>query len=221
MLRSRASRFVASAMLVGAGIWGCASDATSSTPEPSTSGSTGSSSSTDDGTSTTPPFEAHFSDAGTTADSGTTTQSCKDPGDPGATDTTATALPDTDDCNNDILETTGLLSNGTDIDMYKLSAKDKTFCSLDTTFSTPSEKVRLCVFARCRNATQDPVTGCQGGQMSTNDLGWKGCCNDGPGEATPEWDCSGYTDDDGADFFLQVKPTTASTCVPYTIKYRF
>ena len=225
MRHAPTSSFVVAALLVGAGLLGCAADAT----EPATrdlsptDGTPVTSNDSDDGGA--PAFNAEFDgDGGTRGDASTPTTTggtCSDPNDPGATELLATKLDDTDDCNNDLIEHTGTLLNATDADMYKLAAKDKTFCELDTTFQSETAGTQLCVFARCQNATANPVSGCSAGTEATSDLGWKGCCATGPGEATPKWDCSGITDDDSADFYIRIKPTTSNSCVKYAFKYRF
>ena len=86
-----------------------------------------------------------------------------------------------------------------------------------TTTTSPHPEAQICVFARCQNATANPVTGCTAGTEATSDLGWKGCCATGPGEATPKWDCSGTND--STDFFIRIKPMTSKSCVKYAFKY--
>jgi hypothetical protein len=178
----------------------------------------------------TPAFNPQFQPTSDTTNSDPTkdptpsggADECIDKDDPGATEALAKKLPDTDDCNNDLIEASGIANGGVDVDMYALSAKDKLFCELDTDFEGETAGTELCVFVRCQNSTANAVTGCDGGEETTNDIGMKGCCAAAPGKATPKWDCSGLTDNDSADFFISVKETPGTNqCLPYKFKYRF
>ena len=219
MRRSPTLGLVAAALLVGAALIGCAASAE---PDPSAE-TTPKSTSSSDGTesSSGPTFNAQFSDAGPDSATTTGTTPCSDPGDPGATEPLAFKLPDTDDANNDMITHEGVLVSAADVDMYKLTGIDTNFHELDTRFEAQTEGTQMCVFARCRNATANPVTGCTDGEEATSDIGWKGCCTAGPGRATPKWDCSGIGDDDSADFYIRIKATTAAACLPYSFQYRF
>lgn len=213
------------ALVLGAWLVGCAADAEDpaaerggATSKPSSSAVSG------DDEPEAPAFDAQFDpDGGTGVDptKPTTPATCADKDDPGSTEPLAKALPDTDDCNDKDILRKGILSSASDVDMYKLVGRDKNFCQVETRFATQTRGVQLCVFARCLNSTVDAVTGCESGDPTTSDLGWKGCCSNGPGEATPKWDCSGFTDNDSADFFIRVKPTTANACVDYAFSYVF
>lgn len=155
--------------------------------------------------------------------------SCIDKDDPGSAENLAKKLPDTDDCDNDYKEVSGVANGGVDVDMYSLQATDKGIstshplgCSLDTDFQAETAGTEMCVFARCRNATDNAVTGCAEGTETTNAIGMKGCCAAAPGRAVPKWDCSGITDNDSADFFISVKQANnGEKCLPYKFKYRF
>jgi hypothetical protein len=167
-----------------------------------------------------PAFSADFSHAapGTspTATPGALpgTAGCSDPGDPGGAETLAKALPDTDDCNDDHQRVSGIANGSVDVDFYSLSATDRGIslqhpfgCHLDTDFSIEAAGAELCVFVRCKSSTADPVTGCDGGTLSTSELGMRGCCataaDASAARAVPKWDCSGITDNDSSDFFLR------------------
>ncbi len=224
MRHAPTSSFVVAALLVVAGIFGCAASATEPDARDLSPTEATSMSSNNGDDAGAPTFHAQFDGDGGMGDAATTpptSKTCTDPNDPGATEPLATKLDNTDDCNNDLIEHTGTLLTASDVDMYKLSAADKTFCELDTRFESETQGTQICVFARCQNATANPVTGCSAGTEATSDLGWKGCCATGPGAATPTWDCSGITDNDSADFYIRIKPTTANSCVKYAFKYRF
>ncbi|MBX3231323.1 MAG: hypothetical protein KIT84_10295 [Labilithrix sp.] len=156
---------------------------------------------------------------------------CIDTDDPGSSPNLAKKLPDTDDCNQDILSVSGVMNGGVDVDWYSLSATDRGIsfdhpvgCKLDTTFETKTAGTELCVFARCKNSTDNAVSGCAAGTPTTAENGLKGCCGAAPGngKAIPQWDCAGFTDNDSADFFLRVRQTNnGEKCLPYKIEYRY
>lgn len=150
---------------------------------------------------------------------------CVENDDPGNTEVNAKKLPDTDDCDNSFKTVKGVIAGPVDIDFFKLTGNDKGGippCQKDTEFSSPSAGTEICVWARCKNATANAVTGCANGVEDTSVVGMKGCCAAAPGKATPEWDCSGITDDDSADFIIRMRPTAgAAACLPYSFSYRF
>lgn len=232
------------ALTIGIALIGCASsdegDGADNQPTPATNDATaatssGSSSRSND---SRPAFDPQFQTSG---DAGTPNDptvdptppggqaSCVDKEDPGSAENLAKKLPSTDDCDNDYKQVSGVSNGGVDVDFYSLQATDQGVstshplgCSLDTDFQGETAGTELCVFARCRNATDDAVTGCAEGTETTNAIGMKGCCAAAPGRAVPKWDCSGITDNDSADFFISVKQTKGNDkCVPYTFKYRF
>lgn len=147
---------------------------------------------------------------------------CIDKDDPGGSENVAHALPEISDCDNSYRSVAGTMKGAVDVDFFKLSAKDESFCSLDTDFQAATAGTELCVFMRCKNSTVDAVTGCDQGTLATSEIGMKGCCAAAPGSAVPTWDCSGFTDDDSADVFMRVRPlNNADQCLQYTVKYRF
>lgn len=186
---------------------------------------------TDNGTKppSRPAFEAGFADEDAGDGGGTTTPEagtpCNDPADPGGTTGTARALPPTDDCDNNVKPVQGVLSTPVDVDVYKLSTTDKTFCSTDTQFPMSTAGVQLCVYVHCTNAgvSTTNVTGCTAGQKATDkESGWEGCCVVGPGDPAPAYDCAGVTDDDSADFVLRVSATQSTKdCQAYSFGYEF
>jgi hypothetical protein len=178
-----------------------------------------------------PAFEAGFPepDAG---DGGAVTNPdpgmpCNDPGDPGSTSGTARSLPETDDCDETVKNVSGVISSGTDIDLYKLSTVDKTGCLTNNLFSLATAGVEMCVFLRCKNedvGTTTAVTGCGAGTKKTDPTStWEGCCAVGPADPTPVYDCPGViANDDSADYLIRVAPTASTkACQAYSFGYRF
>jgi hypothetical protein len=186
-----------------------------------------------DATKPAPAFEPSFNGTSGTPDSKkdpapANADQCIDNGDPGGAENVATKLPDTDDCDDDMKTLTGIAKGAVDVDFYKLSATDHGVsfnhpfgCKLDTDFEAETAGTELCVYARCKNSTADAVTGCEAGAIATSEIGMKGCCAAAPGRAVPKWDCSGFGDDDSADFFLRVRQINGEKCLPYKVKYRF
>jgi hypothetical protein len=181
-----------------------------------------------------PPFDATFTERPASTDpkkdpAPANTDQCIDTNDPGGAENVATKLPDTDDCDDDYKSFSGVMKGAVDVDFYKLLAVDKgpsltnpfQFCAKDTDFKAETAGTELCVFARCKTSTVDAVKGCEKGTETTSEIGMKGCCAAAPGQAVPEWDCSGGFDDDSADFFMRVRQLNGDKCLPYTVKYRF
>jgi hypothetical protein len=182
-----------------------------------------------------PPFQADFGsapphDPGPTKPSAPASGTCADSDDAGGAETLAKALPDTDDCNDDLLTLSGTVNGAVDVDFYKLSAKDKGIslqhpfgCRLDTDFSIDAAGTQLCVYVRCKNSAVDAVTGCAAGTPNTSSIGMKGCCAEAPGKAVPTWDCGGFPEDESSDFFIEVQASAhdGQQCLPYSVSYRF
>lgn len=228
MRRRTAATFAAVALVCASWSSACATsngDATDDVPTSSSSSSSSGSSSSSSG-SNRPAFDASFPEEQPDANVDPTPEAggdtCVDPDDPGGAENVAKQLPATDDCDNTLKTVKGVANGAVDVDFYKLSGTDKFGCSLDTEFSITGG-VELCVYARCKNATTDAVSGCAQGTMQTNPTtGMKGCCASGPNKATPQWDCSGITDNDSADFIIRVKPSGSSgACLAYSLSYRF
>jgi len=167
-----------------------------------------------------PAFEAGFEDAGEpdpTPDGGDV---CIDTPDQGSTETTATALPDTDDSQNSPITVNGVLSSAVDVDYFKISMTDKSFHFVEPELQILTSGVEMCVFVKCK-AGETTVSACAGGAVKKNsDIGTQGCCVTGPAAPTPTWDCPGLSDNDSADFFVRVKQT-APKCQAYSWTYRF
>lgn len=170
-----------------------------------------------------PDFEAGFptDDAGgnvdPTPDGGDT---CLDNGDPGGAENTAKQLPDTNDGQNNPITVKGVLNGPVDVDFYKLSMSDNTGSLIGADLQTQTSGVEFCVYVKCKGGGETTVSGCNGGVLKTSDIGTKGCCATGPSQATPNWDCKGFTDDDSADFFIRVRQTQ-DKCTAYTWSYAF
>lgn len=226
MRRVAVLRFVSVAAAAVVTLIGCATDNGAASPPDTVPSSSGEKPPEDarpafDASIPSDPDGGTSSDAGSSSDAGKDAGACSDPDDPGGTENVAKVLAPTDDCDNDYKTVDGVLISEADVDMYALSATDKTFCSLDTDFEAKTQGMQLCVFLRCKNSTVDAVTGCAQGAEATNELGRKGCCTSGPGHAIPSWDCSGFSDDDSADISIEVKADSALSCRPYTFTYRF
>ncbi len=216
---------------LGAAMWiGCATAQSDSVdPEdPSASPTSSGGNTKPKNESDRPEFEAGFDPSTNDAGPGTggdptppNSDQCLDPDDPGGSETLAKALPNTDDCDNAFKTVNGVANGTVDLDFYKLSGQDKSFCNVDADFESPTPGLELCVYAKCKNSTANAVTGCAAGTPKTNATGMKGCCAGTPGKAIPEWDCSGLTDDDSADFFISVKQTAGDKCLPYKLQYHF
>jgi hypothetical protein len=172
-----------------------------------------------------PKFEAKFDPDASPAKEAPPEQTpsapCVDKDDPGSLENTAKGLSDTDDCDENFKTISGVMNGPVDVDFYKLTGKDKLFCSLDSDFESQTPGIELCVFARCRDASKDAVKGCSSGKLSKNELGMYGCCASNAAHALPDWDCKGSTDDDSADFYMRVKQLGAEKCLPYKLRYRF
>ena len=113
------------------------------------------------------------------------------------------------------------MQSAVDVDMYKLSGSDESFCNVETDFEAKTAGIQLCVFLKCKNGTLNPVTGCAAGTAATSDTGMKGCCTSKPGHVTPQFACDGFTDNDSADFVIRVKGENANACLAYQFDYRF
>jgi hypothetical protein len=150
---------------------------------------------------------------------------CVDNDDPGSSETGAKQLPSTDDCDDDFKTVKGVLNGAVDVDFYKLSMTDKFGLGCTTSqkeFSAATSGAEICVYARCKNATANAVSGCKDGTEDASIVGMKGCCTSGPGKATPEWDCEGLSDNDSADFVIRIKQAAGGDkCLPYSFSYRF
>jgi len=218
--RVRSQLFVLAFVTVGVGWLGCAS---SETEDPPDLAAAPTSTKTSPEPTTKPDFEAGFvegPDAGgnvdPTPDGGDT---CVDNSDPGSSEVTATKLPDTDDGVDTVTTVTGVLNGPVDVDFYKFSLTDG-FSILGTDIQIKTSGVEMCVFVKCK-AGPTTLSGCTGGVKTTAPgTGTEGCCANGPSTVSPDWDCTGFTDDDSADFFVRVKQT-ADKCTNYSWSYVF
>jgi hypothetical protein len=226
MRSSPTSGYLATALVIGLALVGCATsngEAEDPASEPAATDSPSKEKKTTD-KAAPPDFEPKFEpapDGGSGDPTPPDADQCIDNDDPGSAENVAKALPDTDDCDNSYKEATGTMKGAVDVDYFKLSTADKFGCSVDADFEGQTAGTELCVFARCKNSTVDAVTGCAQGVAATSDIGMKGCCAAAPGKAIPNWDCSGITDDDSADFFLRVKQINGDKCLPYKVRYRY
>ena len=169
-----------------------------------------------------PAFEAGFPDSSSadpTPDGGDV---CIDKDDPGSTEATAKALPDTTAAQTSPITVKGVLSSPVDVDFYSIKASQALFHFLSADLQDATPSTELCVFAKCLNGTTN-WKGCTQGVEKTSDIGDKGCCTAGPGRADPDWSCGGtFQYDDSAQFYIRIKETAGgSACLPYSFSYAF
>lgn len=222
-----ASRVAAVCFAAAAALWvGCGTDngdpaGSESEDVPASAAGTGTSRSDD--TPPRPAFDATFDDdgGGTTPDGGAG-EPCLDPDDPGSSENVAKALPDTDDCDNNLKPVNGVANGAVDVDFFKLSGADKSGCSIAASFELLSQGAEMCVFLQCKKGATN-FDKCTNGTEVTSPLGVKGCCTTGPGKAIPAWSCGGLTQfDDSADMVFRVRQLDGgNACLPYSFSYRF
>ncbi|CAN5925467.1 hypothetical protein BH11MYX4_BH11MYX4_03660 [soil metagenome] len=216
------SQFLVLGAFIGVVGWlGCATsngDPTSEdgiVPAPSSSAKTPAAS---DDNPDRPAFEAGFpEDAGNTDPTPDGGDTCVDNNDPGASENTAKALPDTNDAQNDPITVNGVLNGPVDVDFYKLAVADTFGHVLQPGTQLKTSGVEMCVFVKCPTGGAS-VTCNGGGVAKKSDIGTDGCCAAGPSAATPTWNCSGA--DDGATLFFRIKQTQ-NKCSPYSFTYAF
>jgi hypothetical protein len=207
------------AIITAVGWLGCATsgddpitDDAPATPSPSTKTTPGSD-------EPRPEFEAGFEDAppntDPTPDGGSGT--CADPGDPGSSENTAKALPNTTDAQNDAITVSGVLNGPVDVDFYKLSITDSLTHNVEAATQVKTAGAEMCVFVKCPTGAAE-VTCNGGGTPKKSDLGTDGCCATGPSSATPIWNCSGIND--SATLYFRITQT-ANKCLPYSFSYAF
>ena len=213
----RSQFFVLGAVVVAVGWLGCATsngdplDEASLNPKPSGS-STAPVPSGD-----RPEFEAGFEDTGNTDPTPDGGDTCVDKNDPGSSESTAKALPDTTDSQNAPLVVNGVLNGPVDVDFYRLGVADTFGHLLQPATELKTSGIEMCVFVRCPTGAAT-VTCNGGGVAKKSDIGTDGCCATGPSAATPTWNCSGA--DDSATLYFRVKQT-ANKCLPYAFSYAF
>jgi len=215
------------ATIVGLVLIGCSTDNGDPTERDEVSAATPRDTKEKKSSDTEPPpeFDADFDDEDEEPNNGDPTppdgDQCIDKDDPGSAENVAKVLPPTDDCDNTYKTVSGVANGEVDVDFYKLSVADKTGCLVQADFEGQTAGTELCVYARCKNSTIDAVKGCDQGVFSTSDIGMTGCCAAAPGRAVPKWDCSGFTDNDSADFVFKVRQINGNKCLPYSFRYRF
>jgi hypothetical protein len=139
---------------------------------------------------------------------------CVDDDDPGSSDVTARALPDTSDAQNTAITVNGVANGAVDVDTYALAVADTAGHLLQPSIATPTKGVELCVFVTCQSGGTD-LKSCTGGTL---DVGTKGCCAPGPAKPIPDWNCSGSND--SARLQFRITPT-GDACLPYSFSYAF
>jgi hypothetical protein len=177
-----------------------------------------------------PAFDPQFGDAGSgsTNPGNSQTQnskpdsghaSCVDESDPGEVMSNATVLASIDDCGKGYSSVSGIANGTVDVDFYSLSGTDKAFCDRQTDFELQTDGLEFCVYVRCKNQSDNPVTGCSNGSSAAKSGDLAGCCVSGKGHATPSYNCSGT--DESASMFISVSQPSGDACLPYKFQYRF
>lgn len=172
----------------------------------------------DSGSSTKDASKADASDGGDlpVPDGGDT---CVDTSDPGANESLAKSLGDTNDSDDTTKTVTGVLDGYLDTDFYSLGVVDTSSGIIGAHFNMKTSGVEFCVFVKCKTDTTN-FKSCNGGTATTSSIGNSGCCATGPSEASPDWSCGGTFTSDSADFYVRIKQT-ADACTPYEWTYTF
>lgn len=217
--RARSQLFVLAAVALGVGWLGCATS-NGEPGEPEAPPGPPATATTKPEPTTRPDFEAGFTepDAATddpTPDGGGDT--CVDKNDPGSSESTAKALPDTTDGVDNKTMVTGVLNGQVDVDFYKLKVSDVSTGMLGPDLAIETAGTEMCVFVNCISAGASTVK-CSSGVAATSAGGFKGCCAAGPNQIVPDWNCNGIND--SAELYIRVKQTAAK-CTPYSWSYVF
>jgi len=178
----------------------------------------------DTATPVPPPFEGGIleEDAGVgpTPDGGNDLSGCPDPNDPGGTEPTAKALPNTDDCDSSAASLQGIIRGLADADMYRTTFSDKSTCRVDPELRLEGTALEFCVFFKCKvNEAATEVKSCGGGVKKDSDTGLHGCCAGSPATMSVDWNCGG-TIDEQSDVYFRIRPTQ-NVCQRYTLSYKF
>lgn len=165
--------------------------------------------------------DATGNDTATSGENGTTGEGCSsDKHESNETETEATILPFTQDCDFDGSTISGTLDDEQDVDWYRYLGSDVLPCFVDPTRGLVADgSLQLCKFIECDSELDyltcpNPTTGA----MSPE--GRSGCCHDAGFSLVNNEDyvCSGL--DDSATVYLRVDQGGA-TCVEYTVDYHF
>jgi hypothetical protein len=214
----RSKFFVLGAMVVAIGWLGCATSTSDPIDgEPLDQGA-GTTKKTPPPEEQRPAFEAGFEDTGNTDPTPDGGDTCADNNDPGSSENTAKALPDTNDAQNDEIAVNGILNGPVDVDFYKVIVSDDFGHLLQPHMQIKTSGVEMCVFVKCPSGSTASVTCNGGGVAKKSDIGTDGCCASGPSAAAPDWNCSGA--DDSATIYFRIKQTV-NKCAPYTFSYGF
>jgi hypothetical protein len=205
---------------------GCAADASDPNGDPaSTPTQNQNDTKTPAGDSTDPPpFDASFDE--TDGGSGATPppanpppsgDECIDKSDAGGSETLASKLPETDDCDGDGGTIKGVMNGAVDVDFYSVHMKDTFGCIVSPHFQTATAGLQVCVFVKCDNSGTTQIKDCGSGAAKTSDIGDPGCCFATPGTMDMGINCSGIND--SATFFVKVAQNGGDKCEPYAIDY--
>ena len=228
--RSSSTRARSQLLLLGAiaiaGVWmGCATNGDPAVDDPMPAPDTTGTVKADP--TARPDFEAGFPDmdGGSSGGEGGNNvdptppggDTCVDNNDPGGSENTAEALPDTTDAQNTAISVSGVLNGPVDVDFYRLNVADTSFHLLQPDIQATSAGIEMCVFVKCPSGASN-VTCSAPAVAKTSDIGIDGCCGTGPSSVTPGWNCSGT--DDSAQLFIKISQT-ADKCLPYSFSYAF
>ena len=214
----RSKLLLLGAIITGVGWLGCATSNGDPIPDDVPSGPSPSKAKTP-AEGDRPEFEAGFQepDSGNTDPTPDGGDTCVDNGDPGSSENTAKALPDTDDAQNDAIVVNGILNGPVDVDFYKLGVTDRLTHNMQAATQVKTAGVEMCVFVKCPTGPAS-VTCNGGGVAKKSDIGTDGCCATGPSSATPIWNCNGVND--SATLYFRIKQV-ANKCLPYSFSYAF
>ncbi len=137
---------------------------------------------------------------------------------PNDTESSAVKLTDINDCDGSGGSFAGVVSGGSDVDVFRYRGSDTFGCVVDPTAST-TEPVRLCIFVRCTSFLTK-INSCPKGLPQTwGTTGIDGCCADSGGSVQVDYTCTDVGTSDTADVFLRIDQPGGTSCQNYSVKY--
>lgn len=200
---------------LSSGAGGSGGTATTSTSSSAATSTTATTSSTTTSTGT-----GHGGSGATSTTATTSTgPACNDtgPGETNDTESKAYSLGAIDDCDGSGSSVLGVIAGAGDVDWYKFTGDDVSFCSVDATRDlTASEALRICKYAQCVNGTATPD--CPDGTAAdTSPDGRPGCC--ALQGFSMGVDCSGLDDD--ASIYIRIDSLDDAQCVSYSLDFHY
>jgi hypothetical protein len=161
--------------------------------------------------------------AGITVNSSSSGDSCIDsgPGEPNETEDDAHNLGTIDDCDGSGSSVSGVLDGPTDVDWYKYTAEDVSFCIVDPTRDISNgPQIRICKYMQC-DGNEAVTFDCPSGTTaSTSPDGRKGCCGNAGFDIDPQ--CGGSTlNADNGTIFIRIDNPMGHACRDYTLTYHY